>query len=128
MNWIKLEKQKPDNYQQCWVMHIKRPSHQYHALYYEPDDTFRLIQLQKSNAHDYPLDITHWVPMPELMSEQMEKQKELEAQEGCKIIHSNSCYYVFENGQILATECKCTEDGPQLKLAQDEYALWKELQ
>lgn len=121
MNWIKLKDQKPNNYQQCWVMHIKRYNHQYHAMYYMPDDTFRLIL---KDTIDYPLDITHWAALPEYMSEQMEKQSELEVKIGSKIIHSNSCWYVFENGQFLPTECACDDREEQLKLAQEEYIKW----
>lgn len=123
MSWIKLKDQKPKPFQQCWVMNIKRYSYQYHALYYELDDTFRLIL---KDTHDYPLNITHWFAMPEYMSVHDEQLKELEAEMGCKVVHSNSCWYIFENGQTKRTECQCDKDADLLKLAQDEYEKWKE--
>lgn len=123
MNWIKVKDQKPNNYQQCWVMNIKRFNHQFRAMYYAPDNTFRLIE---KDTLDYPLDITHWVAMPEWMSEQEEKQKELEVEVGSKIIYSNCCWYVFESGAYHPTECKCESNEDSLKLGQEAWTLFKE--
>lgn len=125
MNWIKVKDQKPKNYQQCWVMHIKRCNYQFRSIYFEKDDTFRLIE---KDTTDYPLHITHWVAMPEMMSEENEKQKELEVEKGCKIVHANCCWYVFEDGEYTPSECKCDKHEDNLKDALKEYLLWKEKQ
>lgn len=124
MKWIKVKDRKPDNYQQCWVMHIKRPGHQYHSIYYEPDDTFRLIL---KDTHDYPLNITHWAALPEYMSEEIENNRELEEIMGCKIVYSNGTCRVLETGELVHKKHECVDScTADTKEAYDEYAKWKQ--